>query len=492
MANIQISQLSDGGALQDVDQIPIVRGTSNYKITGNQIAKNSALDDIKNNLIFNSEFYDTRNQATITGTTSKYWNGDGSIIFWSTNPASLFYGSIFIENGERIARLRVDDNITLQSLFGRNIYFDEAKTISLRGKTLTVSSWVRLGTNWNTTNGQGALRLRAGYTTTQGLVGDVNNDLTLKQVLGATSFIGSSNTGTNPPRNEWIQLTHTFTVPANAFNLIFTYDGFVVSGDQLVANKLGDIGSPQTFYFDVKQPQLTISTGLLLYKPTGYIEANATNTIFATTSIAGISQLSDNTKALAGVNNTEIMTPSTTHSILRDVRLSQVTATNQTSIVINNLPSTGYSSLELDVTNLVMQNNIVDLFLDFSINNGTTWLTAGYYKAFQGLRSDNGNTATDNTDNGAGAFIGDNGGGNQIGNQSGASFQAYLRMKNFNSTTLFKNISMQGTYWGDGGDRLVTFDCSISNTTLSVVNALRFRASTGNIVTGIFTLIGVK
>ena len=40
MANIQISQLGDGGALQDTDQIPIVRGASNYKITGNQIAKN--------------------------------------------------------------------------------------------------------------------------------------------------------------------------------------------------------------------------------------------------------------------------------------------------------------------------------------------------------------------------------------------------------------------------------------------------------------------
>lgn len=40
MANIQISQLGDGGALQDADQIPIVRGTSNYKITGDKIAKN--------------------------------------------------------------------------------------------------------------------------------------------------------------------------------------------------------------------------------------------------------------------------------------------------------------------------------------------------------------------------------------------------------------------------------------------------------------------
>ena len=51
MANIQISQLADAGALQDIDQIPIVRGTSNYKITGDKIATNSALDDVKNNLL---------------------------------------------------------------------------------------------------------------------------------------------------------------------------------------------------------------------------------------------------------------------------------------------------------------------------------------------------------------------------------------------------------------------------------------------------------
>ena len=376
MANIQISQLGDGGALQNTDQIPIVRGSQNYKITGDNFVNN----DLYKNLIFNSEFYDTRGQATVTGTNTQYWNGDGSTIFWTTNAAFLFYGSIFIENGSRVARLRVDDSANAPQICGRNLYIDEAQTIALRGKTVTASSWVRLGTNWNTTNGQGALRMRAGYTTAQGLVGEVNGDLSLKQALGTTTFIGTAVTGLNPLRNTWIKISHTFAVPVNAFNLVFTYDGFVVAGDQLVTNKLGDPAFPETFYFDVKEPQLTITNSEIPYKPTGYVEANATSEPLFATQTEYFNK--DNTKPVNAENIANDIRQASFSIVNKSYNGTQQTdfgdsATWLTTTAPQLIP-TGDETL--DGGSFVAGLNLLETMLD---TNETTYNDLGDYSGFQ-------------------------------------------------------------------------------------------------------------
>lgn len=199
---------------------------------------------------------------------------------------------------------------------------------------------------------------------------------------------------------------------------------------------------------------------------------------------------STNADALAGTSNNTFLTPQNAHHIAYGIKLQQIIASNQANVVLNNLPNTNYKSYILEIGELVAQNNQVNLNVEFSIDNGVTWLNTGYYKGFQGRNSDGGND-TDQTSNGAIAFIGDNGGGNQWGANTGDNGNMTLNIHGCGSA-LKKNISGYGSYWANTNNRLVTFDCAISNTTTSIVNAIRFSFSNGNIVSGTFTLIGIK
>ena len=84
MANIQISQLSDGGVLQDIDQIPIVRGTSNYKITGNQIVKN--VITTQGDLIIGNASAVAERLGI--GSSSQVLTSNGTVPVWQNLPAA--------------------------------------------------------------------------------------------------------------------------------------------------------------------------------------------------------------------------------------------------------------------------------------------------------------------------------------------------------------------------------------------------------------------
>jgi hypothetical protein len=296
MANIQISQLADAGALQDVDQIPIVRGNSNYKITGDKIATNSALDDVKNNLIFNSEFYNTREDLGTTPQTTRQFICD-YIVGARGNSTSPWFGYQYRNaEGEKVLRWGVPDADTATNVGGYIVlYIPQYIMTSLKGKTIHFSCKIYFGKNYNTKTRGAALRLRAGGTFTPNQIGDINGDLQKKQDLGSTGFLGNIFSISEQVREEWIDVEVTFTVPlltsasAEYYEGMLFFDQIINASGELPSNTLLPVDkksidplADDEFYFEMKEPQITIGTEKLSYRGTGYVESNATNTILTT------------------------------------------------------------------------------------------------------------------------------------------------------------------------------------------------------------------
>lgn len=87
MPNLKISQLSNGGALQSTDQVPVARGGNNYKILGSEFLKTS-VQEIPSGAIDGSNTDFDLSNAPEGGTLDVFLNG----VFLTENEDYTFSG----------------------------------------------------------------------------------------------------------------------------------------------------------------------------------------------------------------------------------------------------------------------------------------------------------------------------------------------------------------------------------------------------------------
>ena len=155
------------------------------------------------------------------------------------------------------------------------------------------------------------------------------------------------------------------------------------------------------------------------------------------------------------------------------ILLSTQTASASSSLSFTSLITSAYSSYQLIFSNLVLSSG-VNLFLQISTNNGSSYISSGYtsgllFNAYNANTFSNTNSATgaliiNSTNLGAGYLY-------LFNLQNGANFQAQ-GVVNFGTT-------------GEGSATLTSYNATAS------VNAIQIIPASGTITTGTFSLYGI-
>ena len=169
------------------------------------------------------------------------------------------------------------------------------------------------------------------------------------------------------------------------------------------------------------------------------------------------------------------------------VLLEQHTASNSASLDFTTGITALYDDYLLEIIDLVVQTNNTNLQMQYSSNGGSSWDTSNqYYGANQYIRNGLG-TGTFGTNPGTAFVVG---GG--VNNGAGYSFNATLHLRNFASTSLYKTYNGTFNFTDNSSFIAGGFGHGFLNISGTAYNAFKLFMSSGNIVSGVARLYGLK
>ena len=170
----------------------------------------------------------------------------------------------------------------------------------------------------------------------------------------------------------------------------------------------------------------------------------------------------------------------------RLVNLSKQTASNSASISFTSFINAVYSEYFITIRGLTVQTDATSLYMTFSTDNGSTYISSNYYYGVAYIASNAATGVAGGSQTAAQFLLSD-------AYKSTAGYNANVEIELFNlgSSTLFpcygvktiqslSNNDRNVQEWGTGG---------FGSTTN--VNAIKIAMSSGNLVSGVFTLYGV-
>jgi hypothetical protein len=168
------------------------------------------------------------------------------------------------------------------------------------------------------------------------------------------------------------------------------------------------------------------------------------------------------------------------------VLLASATASNSAEVAFTNIPS-GYDQYVLNFTNVVPATNGTIFKLQFSEDNGSTYISSGYVTTSWSFTSSNISGQNATTTYFPLHSI------TPIPNTAGKGITGKMTFGSLGSSSLYKimNYEAGGIYSGDGSMASAT-GSGIYATDTNVVNAIRVIATTGNVSSGKFSLYGIQ
>lgn len=170
-----------------------------------------------------------------------------------------------------------------------------------------------------------------------------------------------------------------------------------------------------------------------------------------------------------------------------DAPIEQHTASNSASLDFTASITALYDSYLLDLVDLTVQTNNVNIIMQYSSNGGSSWDTSNqYYSANYYVKNGLG-TGTFGGNPSTSFILGGN-----MNSGAGYSFSGTFHLHQFASTSLAKtyngifNFVDQGPFIGGG------FGQGFLNITGTAYNAFKVYCSSGNIVSGVARLYGMK
>jgi hypothetical protein len=321
--------------------------------------------------------------------------------------------------------------------------------------------------------------------------------------LGLIIKIDAYQSYTATTSGSTITLTNPFGI--NATSYINTMAGYFIAD----ANNTGDWNA---LFFGLPSKQIVnATTGLALtggeiiagkmycvrYNATTdkLLLSNQEFILPATQTSPGIASLATNAEALGGIVNNKIITPESFHATATSIRLQTANISNQATLDITNINIANYNNFFIDIDGLVPVSNGVNLNLLVSTDNGASFITTATYDYGISGRSSGGGNLTNDAIAATSISIGYTTAGNLWGNTSvtaGSNGNLQIFCGQLASATNLKLFTLTGSYCTNTANRIAPINGTAMNRTLLPINALRFSFSAGNILSGSFTLYGLK
>jgi len=208
--------------------------------------------------------------------------------------------------------------------------------------------------------------------------------------------------------------------------------------------------------------------------------------------LEGINRLSTQTEANNENEDTTTLTPEKLHNAILGYDLLQTqVASGSVAIEFINLPLSDYSDFKLVCSGVTPSNNMVNLNIRFSNDNGGVWQNTGYRYALSGRHTGGGNASDDDNIDGQ-IVLNDNGGGNQVGNQAQSVYNSSIDIYGLDSSLKNKHISYQASYDANTAGRSVIISGNgVFFLNTQPVNGIQIFFSAGTF-DGTFKLYGIK
>lgn len=175
------------------------------------------------------------------------------------------------------------------------------------------------------------------------------------------------------------------------------------------------------------------------------------------------------------------------------VVLEQQNAASDAAIEFTNLDGT-YEHYIVEITDLVAQNNDVDIRLRVSEDNGATFKAGAsdYNWIITGKSADNKDPTSNSNGSDYIPLAGVVGGGKGLGNAAGEAYEGSLVIHDVGSSSTFKNISTRAIYANTNGFTMLVNNAGMYFGTTNPIDAVQIFLSSGLIVSGSFELYGLK
>lgn len=176
------------------------------------------------------------------------------------------------------------------------------------------------------------------------------------------------------------------------------------------------------------------------------------------------------------------------NSLPNSILLSNQTASGSATIDFTSFASPLYSSYKIYLRNIVPATNAVHFIIQFSTDNGVTWISTNYVWAFIfniGAAASNatGQVANNTVADATSIYLTDVAG-------TAGFINGEIEFYNIN---VAKITTMQGVIMNapDSNNNDGINTCMGTNTANTTINAIRFKMSSGNIASGTLNLYGI-
>lgn len=278
------------------------------------------------------------------------------------------------------------------------------------------------------------------------------------------------------------------------------------TGDMLRANNLSDVLSAST-----SRSNLGLGSAALLASTAVLQVANnlsdvaAAATAFAnikqaaTDTTSGVVELATNAETVTGTDTNRATTPAGVAAAIAaaptgaQVFLGEIVPSAVGSIAFTSLMSSTYDDYVVIFDDVIPASGSMTAFnAEFSVNNGSSYLTSAIYSHFTKLRTDNSSTlpsiSNDDSANDKMPLLGLYGGSPP----STHGISGELKLFGVNSALIKKCHSDAISAQFGSSDRLQISKTYSFVNTASAINAIRFSMDVGNITSGKLRLYGIK
>lgn len=168
------------------------------------------------------------------------------------------------------------------------------------------------------------------------------------------------------------------------------------------------------------------------------------------------------------------------------VLLATGTASASASLEFTGIDST-YSKYRFELSGIVPATDNTILNMQYSTDNGSTYITTNYKYSTVGLNSNNVSQNANSTGTTAISVMGSVTG---VGNTSGESLSGHVVLDNPSSASLLKNIHAECSFYN--AEQVLVVTAGVHPTTTAAVDAVKFFMNTGNITSGEIRMYGIK
>jgi len=167
------------------------------------------------------------------------------------------------------------------------------------------------------------------------------------------------------------------------------------------------------------------------------------------------------------------------------VKLSAQTASSSASISFTSVITSDFTSYYVTLRDIVSGTNNEDLYVTYSTNNGTSYLSSNYKYAVFYVNSD-GTTGFINSNSDSKIILTPT-----LSSTTSQSFSGNLNLFAFNQNVSYAMLMGNGVSWNNSSSKSNTIMNVGCNTGTTAVNAIQFTMASGNIASGVFTLYGI-